>query len=123
LACAPAGIQIEHDGIKLLADASQQRNGQAFVKLMSITDLKKALCRNKQFYEERNIVVTQSTEAEFAAAANVYTFGPSNGASRGQVAKRAPVQASPAHLAAADAEGKEKGTLLCGVHDKVAHFE
>jgi len=21
------------------------------------------------------------------------------------------------------AEGKEKGTLLCGVHDKVAHFE
>lgn len=76
------GIQIEHDGIKLLADFNNQRNGQAFVKLMSITDLKKALCRNKQFYEDKTIVVTQSSEAEFSSATNVYTFGPNNGVNR-----------------------------------------
>merc|ERR1719215_700693 len=69
------GIQIEHDGIKLLTDHNQQRNGSAFVKLLTITDLKKALCRNKQFYEVKNIVATQSSEAEFNAATNFYSFG------------------------------------------------
>ena len=59
------GIQIDHDGIKLLSDANGVRNGTAFVKLMTITDLKKALCRNGQFYEERTISVAQSSEAEF----------------------------------------------------------
>ena len=59
------GIQIDHDGIKLLSDSNGNRNGMAFVKLMTITDLKKALCRNGQFYEEKTISVTQSNEAEF----------------------------------------------------------
>ena len=45
------------------------------MKLLTITDLKKALCRNKQFYEDKNIVVTQSSEAEFNAATNFYSFG------------------------------------------------
>lgn len=72
------GIQIEHDGIKLLADYNNQRNGSAFVKLISITDLKKALCRNKQFYEDKNIIVTQSSDNEFNTATNVYSFGPNN---------------------------------------------
>lgn len=72
------GIQIEHDGIKLLTDYTGQRNGSAFVKLISITDLKKALCRNKQFYEEKTIIVTQSTEVEFSTATNVYSFGANN---------------------------------------------
>lgn len=52
------GVQIEHDGIKLLHDANGQRTGQAFVRLIGIIDLKKALCRNKQFYEERQIEVS-----------------------------------------------------------------
>ncbi len=68
------GIQIEHDGIKLLTDNNGQRNGSAFVKLLSITDLKKALCRNKQYYEDRTIIVTQSAEHEFDTAKNVYSF-------------------------------------------------
>lgn len=51
------GVQIEHDGIKLLHDANGQRTGQAFVRLIGIIDLKKALCRNKQFYEDRQIEV------------------------------------------------------------------
>lgn len=52
------GVQIEHDGIKLLHDANGQRTGQAFVRLIGIIDLKKALCRNKQFYEDRQIEVS-----------------------------------------------------------------
>jgi hypothetical protein len=60
------GIQIDHDGIKLLSDSNGNRNGMAFVKLMTITDLKKALCRNGQFYEEKTISVTQSNEADFS---------------------------------------------------------
>lgn len=61
------GIQIEHDGIKLISDSRGNRNGSAFVKLMTITDLKKALCRNGQFYENNIIQVFQSSESEFEA--------------------------------------------------------
>ena len=67
------GIQIEHDGIKLLTDHStHQRNGSAYVKLVTITDLKKALCRNGQFYMEKSIEVSQSSESDFTGATNVY---------------------------------------------------
>ena len=59
------GIQIEHDGIRILTDANGNRNGTAFVKLMTITDLKKALCRNGQFYQENQIEVSQSNEVDF----------------------------------------------------------
>lgn len=65
------GIQIDHDGIKLLSDSIGQRNGSAFVKLMTITDLKKALCRNGQFYEDLTIYVTQSNESEFSQGFSV----------------------------------------------------
>ena len=61
------GIQIEHDGIKLISDSRGNRNGCAFVKLMTITDLKKALCRNGQFYENNIIQVFQSSDSEFEA--------------------------------------------------------
>ncbi len=72
------GIQIEHDGIKLLTDPNGHRNGTAFVKLMTITDLKKALCRNGQFYEEKSINVSQSSESEFTDAPFVFTFKNNN---------------------------------------------
>ena len=59
------GIQIEHDGIKLLSDTSGQRIGMAYVRLMSILDLKKALCRNGQFNDQNMIEVSQATIQEF----------------------------------------------------------
>ncbi|CAF0737030.1 unnamed protein product [Brachionus calyciflorus] len=62
------GIQIEHNGIKFINDSSSQGNkGQAFVRLVNIVDLKKALCRNGQYYEDRQIEVSQSSEAESTA--------------------------------------------------------
>ncbi len=64
------GIQIEHDGIKLLTDMNGNRTGMAYVKLMTITDLKKALCRNGQFYDTRSIEVVQSTQLEFQSIAD-----------------------------------------------------
>ena len=79
------GIQIEHDGIKLLTEpATGQRNGMAFVKLLTITDLKKALCRNGQFYEDNSIVVTQSSEAEFNGPHSFYVFSNANNKNNNQ---------------------------------------
>jgi RNA recognition motif-containing protein len=70
------GIQIEHDGIQLLNDPlTGQRNGMAFVRLVTITDLKKALCRNGQFYEDNQIQVVQATELEFNNKAISSTAG------------------------------------------------
>ena len=79
------GIQIEHDGIKLLTEpATGQRNGMAFVKLLTITDLKKALCRNGQFYEDNSIAVTQSSEAEFNGPHSFYVFSNANNKNQNQ---------------------------------------
>ena len=66
------GIQIEHDGIKLITDTNGNRTGMAYVKLCTIIDLKKALCRNGQFYETRTIEVVQSTQHEFFSIDNFY---------------------------------------------------
>ena len=66
------GIQIEHDGIKLITDSNNSRTGMAYVKLCSIIDLKKALCRNGQFYDNRSIEVVQSTQHEFFSIDNFY---------------------------------------------------
>ncbi|RNA04230.1 RNA-binding 12 [Brachionus plicatilis] len=64
------GVQIEHNGIKFVTDATgggAHNNGQAFVRLVSIVDLKKALCRHGQFYDDRQIEVVQSGESEIIA--------------------------------------------------------
>lgn len=66
------GIQIEHDGIKLITDSNNSRTGMAYVKLCTIIDLKKALCRNGQFYDNRSIEVVQSTQHEFFSIDNFY---------------------------------------------------
>lgn len=86
---------------------------------MSITDLKKALCRNKQFYEDRNIVVTQSSESEFNTASNVYTFGPNNGVNRNNSNnnniiqnKKPMMQDNKPALSTGDASMSENGFFL-----------
>lgn len=65
------GVQIEHNGIKFITDSNGAHKDQAFVRLVSIVDLKKALCRNGQFYEDKQIEVTQSSESEIVALASI----------------------------------------------------
>lgn len=65
------GVQIEHNGIKFITDSSGAHKGQAFVRLVSIVDLKKALCRNGQFYDDKQIEVSQSSEADILTQTSI----------------------------------------------------